>query len=1053
MSIDKKAVVHIQKGPMNDYGLDDTDQTPNIERDHMYFGREYGEQEFPYGGGGEADYRQQKIKLELRDDQDNAKHSRPSNCTHDVRMSPDGTITIKVHKPSKESNMFDYKAGIAYILTRLANSSLGSYVEQLKAALGRGVGVTPKAIAMLKQLSTDVEKFFTGDTITALEETSVALKQIQTKAAMGSAVVKEFNVGLENMDKVYGGLTSIADQIGHAPLNSLVDRMRGTIVDLNLLAFMAGGLVKSTDIKDPITGKVVKIISRMEVSGPKEYSEKDVIALKAGILSLLKNTEAFKHNESKIAAVIKTLDNVATGIIEEGGTAKKKVSVLMAQLNKLSQPLQDMKDKLISAYRLFIDKLEKEHMSNDTVKRVVTVAKNNLVRVESLADAAELDPSTAPQALGSFMQSFVAQSSILQDLVKDLSQPDVSDKGPVASDNSFMTVTAADDFSDVLGLIESANNPKSWNELITSLQPIMDELTVLSEDVKALKLEYDDAMTELNKYLGGIIETPTHSIVNEMSALMEKEPVAASLVGQIDVQAAEFELSPKLVRDRMEQLVAPGSSKTYQEELGTWTKALNDYLPKTIVFHFMAIAFKNVQKLIHELKIGPAKTGESSLAALSDAIRNDLVNRQTEIKETTDYSGKIKFVEKTISEGGSDLTSDLFQVFFSRLKEGEDEGSDFLREALKDPAELYRIKLLLATAIKGSHVDFQVTMNKPNVKQIGVSGDIDLDELISVLDKQQEIVPYLDSLLAESSNDVETAQASGNETALEKAKQKQAGYKSLSMFIKDIGIHSAAIRRATDPATQELKAKELLDVVNQYKTVMDQAGIKDFKLDEFADRLWSLLEKNAAKPEPVAPVEKRKSSYSLLGLFASMENPDQIEDPPAEASSTEVITEIVDIIWPQIMEAYDEYESVFVNALDELEAELGGVSMAPERELAGVGAGADDNDFDRTASIDIVTPLSPNTMYSHYDMSENKLEMCDDNGQAKIRIHKNLRNLVTKRINEFFKGAYQEGAVVNVDFGSHIAVGTVQAYLGNGNYRIASESGTVEVSENKLFKI
>ena len=73
--------------------------------------------------------------------------------------------------------------------------------------------------------------------------------------------------------------------------------------------------------------------------------------------------------------------------------------------------------------------------------------------------------------------------------------------------------------------------------------------------------------------------------------------------------------------------------------------------------------------------------------------------------------------------------------------------------------------------------------------------------------------------------------------------------------------------------------------------------------------------------------------------------------------------------------------------------------------------------------------------------------------QKKIKINKDLKNLVTKRMNEFLKGAHSNGSVVHVDMEDHVVSGTVVAYLSNGNYKVACCGVEYEVPENRLFKI
>jgi hypothetical protein len=96
--------------------------------------------------------------------------------------------------------------------------------------------------------------------------------------------------------------------------------------------------------------------------------------------------------------------------------------------------------------------------------------------------------------------------------------------------------------------------------------------------------------------------------------------------------------------------------------------------------------------------------------------------------------------------------------------------------------------------------------------------------------------------------------------------------------------------------------------------------------------------------------------------------------------------------------------------------------------------------------------------FSHFDTSENKLEIVEGDGKdgkKKIIINKNLKNLVTKRIVEFAKGAHADGVKVHIDCDDHIAVGVIQSYIGNDSYsvRIEGRMLPVEVPSSRILTI
>lgn len=93
--------------------------------------------------------------------------------------------------------------------------------------------------------------------------------------------------------------------------------------------------------------------------------------------------------------------------------------------------------------------------------------------------------------------------------------------------------------------------------------------------------------------------------------------------------------------------------------------------------------------------------------------------------------------------------------------------------------------------------------------------------------------------------------------------------------------------------------------------------------------------------------------------------------------------------------------------------------------------------------------------FDRFDMSQNRMEIVEgEDGKKRLVINKNLHNLVTKRIVDMFKGAHEDGEQVQVDLGDHLGMGTIQAYMGSGRYKVSvAEAGIVEVPADLIFKI
>jgi len=109
--------------------------------------------------------------------------------------------------------------------------------------------------------------------------------------------------------------------------------------------------------------------------------------------------------------------------------------------------------------------------------------------------------------------------------------------------------------------------------------------------------------------------------------------------------------------------------------------------------------------------------------------------------------------------------------------------------------------------------------------------------------------------------------------------------------------------------------------------------------------------------------------------------------------------------------------------------------------------------LDEEKTIKQESSLMGTENYGHLDQSQNKLVKSEDGSE--LIIDKDLKNLVSKRVKDLVKGAFGESESVNVDFGDYIGSGTVQAYLGDGVYRVAVSlpyAGVIEVEEKNLLK-
>ena len=301
-----------------------------------------------------------------------------------------------------------------------------------------------------------------------------------------------------------------------------------------------------------------------------------------------------------------------------------------------------------------------------------------------------------------------------------------------------------------------------------------------------------------------------------------------------------------------------------------------------------------------------------------------------------------------------------------------------------------------------------------------------------------------------------------------------------SNFLDAIAVFDAKQIKAyqlTSEPNMEAVFDSLLVVVNAYDTITaDQVKQQSARGYDPESIKWIL-----SKPmmEPIiqniktilgtlntdhgVPTKGPIASYQHnIKLFANSEEQELVQDAPAEgeedydaweadaeaaASALEADLEMI------IKDAVDGYiaMSETISSKYGVESGEGEAEEAPAEVPAGELVEASSNGkLDKTAeATTVIAPITPNDMYSSYDLSDNVWELKDN----KLTINKNLKNLVTKRMNEFLKGAYQEGDMVQVDLGNSITVGTVQAYLGNKTYKVALGGMVATVPEENLFKL
>jgi hypothetical protein len=318
----------------------------------------------------------------------------------------------------------------------------------------------------------------------------------------------------------------------------------------------------------------------------------------------------------------------------------------------------------------------------------------------------------------------------------------------------------------------------------------------------------------------------------------------------------------------------------------------------------------------------------------------------------------------------------------------------------------------------GGSIDISMELERGTKKE----GPVAFDDVFALVnDSLGSILGHLDSEIAKAASEFK--------------KESLIRFRNL---LANVGGAIEKAQRDVSPVARKKAIEGVQALVDGYAAAKTKFGIEDMPLNAFMDMLQETL--TTEEPPTITSSMTKK-------LFAWSS-----EEESKGLSLQDAIETAADILMPEIEGIYNRYIEGINMAKEDL---LGTVEETiPMQELELAYASEDNpNNLDCKANTVIIAPISPNDMYSSYDLSENNWELKEENGKKKLIINKDLKNLVTKRMNEFLKGAFQEGDVVNVDFGNSIATGTVQAYLGDKMYKVAVFGSTVTVPEVNLFKI
>lgn len=210
------------------------------------------------------------------------------------------------------------------------------------------------------------------------------------------------------------------------------------------------------------------------------------------------------------------------------------------------------------------------------------------------------------------------------------------------------------------------------------------------------------------------------------------------------------------------------------------------------------------------------------------------------------------------------------------------------------------------------------------------------------------------------------------------------------------------------------------------------------------------------------PKEEKSSMRGFMARYAEEGELDISAELAALKAAVDAIVPTVESMGPALAEENKELEMVdegLSETQGKLTAFLSAQKATSEAEEAFAKRDTAEPDVEVSESTPMYTPPSGRAVgqpemagassskgdemtreasdYAHFDMSENKLEIIEaEDGKKHIVINKNLKNLVTKRVVELAKGAYQKGSEVHIESDDYFSRGTVKAYLGSGVYRV-----------------
>ena len=1085
MNTKKQANEFIQPGffPGN-FGNEPKFDTREYEDDNMFTGVEEG----PYGDGSRLSDKDKRPEFK-KEPVKKHRWLTPEDLKKYI-VSPDGTIRAVKPPDSEENKMFDYKAKINYILSRLAAAAEGATAgkgpkETLMEILGiNEEQMSPEMIKVtMDGLKKNLPDFKTENIIKVIEEISVMSQQAEANAAVTQGILDEYNKSLDQDKLYFDSLKSATKTVANDLLRSTIDKTSDLLVKMSIFPLIVKKCVKSFEYLDPKSGKCLfKAKSKMGIKGPAVPTELNLKQLEEGAKAATalvkfaeKNKKEIKEVNSAIGSAMESVKKSASKVPE----AQKKIIVVF---KKMSDSANARKKAFVDAYNDFRTVAKGYEERFPELQSMVKKAEKSASDVESLAAKATSDPANTIESLtellakmetaGAELKTTVDQAQQLIagekafEATKETVEPAPEAPAPAAeapavseaealpeaesSQSGELARIAAASFESVVSKLNAMDSDDVWGDSVSALQSLNEDLESLVKEGEKMDAE----ITKKTDHLNALVQKASgadegaESIMDEMSEKMEgseapvEEPAmepemafASEEKGlektadatKVEVEPREYMEKYKKTLEELKGKTPKGVVEESEKAIGSWKEALAPYMPTMGYFTMFSVACEDFLKSAVEPAIIeiPENEAKSALKEFEQACREELVKRQSTIAADPELSKILGFQERettTEESKKSASVADLFSQFVKELKNLKTETGDKLADLFgKDK----NIQLFMAQVVKGSKVTIDVGLERRPSKE----GPISFDEVATLMsDTGEAVIGHLNKQISDPKMD------EGKKRVLEATKNKII---SLDRAIKKAQADASAESRTA-------VAEAVKDLIGIYKQSKEKFHATDLNTQAFMDMLEDIAAGGQESVATLAPFHT---------LFVTAEDSSEGLSPQDAAALW------ADSIWPDLETIYTSYGSAFDLAIDNFMEAAESISTE-EPEAAPVGepelAFAADSNPDvikRKAISDIVAPISPNDMYSSYDLSENSWELREENGTKKLVINKDLKNLVTKRMNEFLKGAYNEGDVVNVDFGNNIASGTVKEYLGDKNYKVAVSGNVFTVPEINLFKI